>query len=78
MTLDYYKNDVIHLAVSSLYPINDKSKQMSIVGNRMMRDPMTRSVTPMDASKYFHAAITTGHEVLDTMEKLMRTEKERW
>ena len=72
MTLVSYKNDAIHVDVSSVYPISDKLKRMTIAGNRMMRDPATRVITSFEASKYFHAAVTTGNELLDTIEELSK------
>lgn len=77
MTLDNYVNDLIGtVAVSSIYPINDKTtSNRMIVGNRYTEQP---SILKADASKYFNAAISTGTEVLKNIETQIKKDNSNW
>ena len=77
MTLNRYRNDLINANVTSVYPFNNKENLNKLTGG-MIYATEANSISKIHASKYFNAAVTTGNELLDSIERKLSEKKADW
>jgi len=77
MTLNRYRNDIINADITSVYPFNNKENLTKLTGG-IIYAPETSSISKTHASKYFNAAVTTGNELLDSIERKLSEKNADW
>jgi len=77
MTLNRYINDAINTDITSVYPFNNKENLNNLTGG-ITYVTETNSISKTHASKYFYAAVVTGNELLDSIERKIAEKKADW